>query len=182
MRIAATEGVWPTVPERFCRCTGKTQPNPHFKEPFAPVRRTILWQDNLAFFQDTLRKSPDFVPAQNEIANALYTEGKTKEANTIITSIQLPDKLINRQYGLISKASVLINSGDFTGARALMNQALADPGKHEVEILEKLLKIDRLQLLGKKASIEELYAGSVKTLSRLIELTGDPLFLRNLFH
>jgi tetratricopeptide (TPR) repeat protein len=143
---------------------------------YGTASRTILWQDNLAFFQDTQQKSPDFVPAQNEIANALYVKGENEKANSIITSIQLPKDLINRQYGFISKASVLINNGDYTGARTLINQALADPGKHEVAFLEKLLKIDKLQLMSKNASPQELYQGSVKTLTRLIELTNDPFY------
>ncbi|MDD2310808.1 MAG: hypothetical protein PHH91_14630 [Desulfuromonadaceae bacterium] len=138
--------------------------------------RTILWQDNLAFFQDTLQKSPDFVPAQNEIANALYAKGENKEANSVISSIQLPKDLINRQYGLISKASVMINNEDYSGARNLMNQALTDPGKHEVELLVKVLKIDNLQLMSKQTTPKELYPGSVKALSRLIELTNDPFY------
>jgi hypothetical protein len=143
---------------------------------YGTASRTILWQDNLAFYQDTLRKSPDFVPAKNELANALYAEGKIEQANAIITSMPLPEDLLNRQYGLSSKASVLLNNGDFAGARALMNQALANPGKHEVEILNKLLLIDRLQLMAKKATIKELYPGSVKNLTRLIELTGNPFY------
>jgi len=88
----------------------------------------------------------------------------------------LPEDLLNRQYGLSSKANVLLNNGDFAGARAVMNQALANPGKHEVEILKKLLLIDRLQLMAKKITIKELYPGSVKNLTRLIELTGDPFY------
>ncbi|MDD2271747.1 MAG: hypothetical protein PHP95_01060 [Desulfuromonadaceae bacterium] len=143
---------------------------------YGTASRTILWQDNLALYQDTLRKSPDFVPAQNEIANALYKRGKIEKANLIITSIQLPRELINRQYGFISKASVLINNGDYTGARTLVNQGLVEPGKHEVAFLEKLLKIDKLQIMAKKATPKELYANSVKTLTRLIELTGNPFY------
>jgi len=147
---------------------------------FGTASRTILWQDNLAFYQDTRRKSPDFVPAQNEVANALYAQGKNKQADTIITSIQLPEELINRQYGLISKANVLINNGDFIGARALINQALSDPGKLETIMLKNMLIIDRLELMAKKKTLKELYTGSVKTLTRLIELTGDPFYLYRL--
>lgn len=143
---------------------------------YGTASRTILWQDNLAFFQDTLRKSPDFVPAQNEIANALYAKGDYVEADSVISSIQLPSDLINRQYGLISKASVMMNNGDYSGARTLIKQALTDPGKHEVALLVKALKIDKLQLMSKQATPKELYPGSVKTLSRLIELTGDPFY------
>jgi protein O-mannosyl-transferase len=143
---------------------------------YGTASRTILWQDNLAFFQDTQQKSPDFVPAQNETANALYAKGENEKANSIITSIQLPKGLINSQYGFISKASVLINNGDYTSARTLINRALADPGKHEVAFLENLLKIDKLQLMSQKASPHDLYPDSVKTLTRLIELTNDPFY------
>lgn len=140
------------------------------------AQRNFLWQDNLALYRDTVRKSPDFTPARNQLAIALFAKGKNKEADTIITSIQLPKDLINRQYGLISKATVLLNNGDYTGARILLNQALTDPGKHEVAILELLLNTDKLQLMAKKATPKELYPGSVKTLSRLIELTNDPFY------
>jgi hypothetical protein len=143
---------------------------------FGTASRIILWQDNLALFRDTLRKSPDFIPAQNEIANALYAKGNNIEAAMAITSIQLPADLINRQYGLMSKATVFINKGDFSAARTLMNQALTDPGKLEIEILEKMLKIDKTQLMSNKATPHELYQGSVKTLTRLIELTGNPFY------
>jgi tetratricopeptide (TPR) repeat protein len=143
---------------------------------YGTSKRAILWQDNLAFFQDTLRKSPDFVPAQNEIANALYASGKMKDAGRVINSIKLPDDLINRQYGLISKASVLINNENYSGARILLKQALIDPGKHEVLILEKLLNIDKLELLANKTTSNVNYPDSVKNLSRLIELTSDPFY------
>jgi tetratricopeptide (TPR) repeat protein len=76
----------------------------------------------------------------------------------------------------MSKATVFINKGDFSAARTLMNQALTDPGKLEIEILEKMLKIDKTQLMSNKATPHELYQGSVKTLTRLIELTGNPFY------
>ncbi|KAB0666895.1 hypothetical protein F6V25_05645 [Oryzomonas japonica] len=143
---------------------------------YGTTSRAILWQDNLALYQDTLRKSPDFIVAQNEIANALYARGRNKEADAIVTSLQLPAELNNRQYGFMSKADERIKNGDFIGARAIVNQALTDPGKHEVELLEKVLEIDKFQLMAKKSTALELYPGSVKTLTRLIDLTAAPFY------
>jgi len=143
---------------------------------YGTFTRNILWQDNLALYQDTLRKSPGFIPAQNEIARALYVRGRNQEATAIIKSLQIPENLINKQYGELSKAAALANSNDFAGARMLSNQILRNPGKHEVLILQWLLEMDKLQLMAKKASFKELYIGSVKTLTRLIELTNDPFY------
>lgn len=143
---------------------------------YGTASRTILWQDNLAFYQDTLQKSPDFVPAQNELAKALYARGKEQEATAILNSLQIPTNLVNRQYGELSKAAALANNNDLAGARALLNKILKDPGRHEVLTLQWLLQMDKMQIMAKKSASSELYSGSVKTLTRLIELTGDPFY------
>jgi hypothetical protein len=56
---------------------------------YATASRTILWQDNLALFEDTLKKSPGFVPAQNEIAGALYERGRSQQSIAVRKSMQL---------------------------------------------------------------------------------------------
>lgn len=143
---------------------------------YGTANRAIIWQDNLTLYQDTLKKSPDFIPAQNELANALYAKGKKKEADAIITSIKLHGGLLNRQYGQLSKAGVLMNNGDYAAARLLLNDALTDPGKHEVAILEKILKLHKVQLMAKKATMKDVYAESVTTLTRLVTLTRNPFY------
>ena len=143
---------------------------------YGTVTRNILWQDNLALFQDTLRKSPDFIPAQNEIANALYASGKQKEAAVIYKSFKETDGIINAQYGLKNKAFALMGEGDFTGAHEILKQLRANPGKYEIAILLQVLELDKIQVAVNKATIKDVYAESVATLNRLIELTGDPFY------
>jgi len=138
--------------------------------------RTILWQNNLAFYQDVVKKTPDFVPGQNELAKALASDGRIKEANAIIQSLDIPADLLNRQFGEISKAAALINGDDLPGARLVLNRTLEHPGKHEVLILQWLLEVDKLQLMVKKVPLAALYPASVKNLSRLVVLTGDPFY------
>lgn len=138
--------------------------------------RNIIWQSNLALFQDTLQKSPDFIPAQNQIANALYASGRQKEANVIYKSFNEPNGLINAQYGLKNKAFALMSEGNVTEARVILKQLLANPGKHEVAILSQVLELNKIQVAANKATIKDVYAESVTALTRLIELTGDPFY------
>ena len=143
---------------------------------YGTVSRNILWQDNLALFQDTLLKSPDFIPAQNEIANALHSRGQIKEAAIIYKSFIEPNSLVNAQFGRTNKAFALMNEGNFSDAHDILMQLLANPGKHEVSILLQVLELNKIKVAAKMASINDVYAESVKTLSRLIELTGDPFY------
>lgn len=138
--------------------------------------RNILWQDNLALYQDTLRKSPDFLPARNEIANALYERGREKEAIAIYKSFSSPRGLINAQFGLKNKVLALTLEGRFTESREIMKQLLANPGKYEVSILQQVLELNKMQVAANKTTNKEVYPELVTTLTRLIELTKDPFF------
>jgi len=44
------------------------------------IHRNYLWQDNYRLYLDTVKKSPDFGPAHNELAIALLKKGKREEA------------------------------------------------------------------------------------------------------
>jgi tetratricopeptide (TPR) repeat protein len=144
------------------------------------TQRNILWQDNLALLEDCLRKSPDFVPAQNQKAIVLYSMGKISEANAVIKSMKVPEDLINFQYGLISKSAVLVNEGDLDGAHKILRQALANPGRHEAIIIERLLKLNDREVSVGKADHEKVYPENVQLLSRMYAITGDTFYLYRL--
>jgi len=137
-------------------------------------RRTLLWQDNLALYRDTLRKSPDFAPAQNEIANALYARGDRQKAAVIYKSFVPDDELINAQYGLMNKAFAFTQEKDFTTARKVLKQALANPGKFEIPILKQMLEVNNIEVQQGRAEPLAVYADNVQALNRLLVLTGDP--------
>jgi tetratricopeptide (TPR) repeat protein len=147
---------------------------------YGTASRTLLWQDNLALFRDTLRKSPGFVPAQNEIAVALYARGEKRESAAILGAMQLPANLINYQYGLISKSVALAQNGDLEGAEAMLNRALKDPGKCEVDICRRLLALYDLKAAKGTKDSAQVYPGSVRLLSRLYQLSGNPFYLYRL--
>lgn len=143
---------------------------------YSSFTRNLLWQDNLAFYQDTLLKSPDFYPARNEIAIALKQKGKNKEALEIMQSFNSIKEITNYQYGLMTKAGLMADSGDYTGARKMLTDVLHAPGKLEIAILGKLLEINKIQLLRGKATESELYQDSVIWLTRLYDLSGDTFY------
>jgi tetratricopeptide (TPR) repeat protein len=143
---------------------------------YGTITRTILWQDNLALFQDTLRKSPDFMPAQNEIATALKKKGRLTEALEILKKMEKKDELVNYQYGLINKAGALADNGDYDTARHILRDILKDPGRHESLVLEKLLEVNKIQLFSGKTTSAAVYADTVTCLTRLYEITGNPFY------
>jgi protein O-mannosyl-transferase len=147
---------------------------------YGTVSRTLLWQDNLALFQDTFRKSPGFAPAQNEIATALDARGDKRGAAQVLSSMQISASVINYQYGLMTKAAALGQNGDLDGALALLQQALKDPGKHEVDISRRILTLYQMKVDNGTAKSADIYPESVRILSRLYQVTGDPFYLYRL--
>ncbi|GFO66743.1 hypothetical protein GMLC_03220 [Geomonas limicola] len=143
---------------------------------YGTAERTLLWQDNLALFQDTLKKSPNFTPAQNEVANALYQKGRDAEARAVVSSMQVNASLINYQYGLRTKASALAAAGDFEGAVAVLKEVLKDPGQHEIAVCNQILKLYEMQVDAGRTTRAQVYPDSVRLLSRLYELTRDPFY------
>jgi tetratricopeptide (TPR) repeat protein len=147
---------------------------------YATASRTLLWQDNLAFFQDTLKKSPGFMPAKNEIANALLARGREQEAISVINSIELPEDLTNYQLGLMSKASAFARKGDNSGARDVLRGALKNPGKFEARIIDQLVKVNESEVLAGRATKGTFTRENVELLNRLHQITGDPFVLYRL--
>jgi predicted negative regulator of RcsB-dependent stress response len=140
------------------------------------AQRNLVWQNNLSLFTDTSKKTPDFAPAQNEMAHALYAVGRVEEAGSIIKSMKVSEELRNYQYGQISKAAALANEGDTEGARNILRHLLSNPGRHEVIIIQRLLKLNYADLQGDKAERNKFYDENVHLLTRLYELTGDVFF------
>lgn len=147
---------------------------------YGSTSRAMLWQDNAALFQDTIRKSPDFLPAQNQYAHALYVSGRQDEAAAILNSLKVPDTLINFQFGMVSKAVARIHDRDYAGARKILRETLKQPGKHEVMIIERLLKLNEVEAIQTGLSRGKFYDEDVLLLTRLYEITGDHYVLYRL--
>jgi protein O-mannosyl-transferase len=143
---------------------------------YGTVIRNLLWQDNLALFQDAERQNPGFMPVRNEIATALKHQGKTREALEIYKSFEAQPELKNYQYGMLSKAGGYVDNGEFAKARTVLREVMKTPGKQEVLILEKMLETSKFEISSGKATPTAVYGDTVQCLSRLSQITGDPFF------
>lgn len=143
---------------------------------YGTFTRNLLWQDNLGLYQDTVRKSPGFMPAQNELANALKEHGRTDEALAIYKTFQLRNDVLNSQYAMLNKAGAFADIDDYDQARGILKGVLNNPGRHEASILLKMLEINKIQLLRGKATSAALYDNNVTCLTRLYEITKDPFY------
>jgi tetratricopeptide (TPR) repeat protein len=139
--------------------------------------RNLLWQDNLALFQDTLRKSPEFEPAKGEIARALLARGRTQEAMAIAKTIRSPEDLNTAQLIWVTKASYFAQNEEWSSARIYLEKALANPGDHEKEIRKGFIAFYDYQIMALRGDmVLSLYAEIIPHMQRIYELTADPFY------
>lgn len=104
---------------------------------WATVSRNVVWQDNLSLYEDTVRKSPDFPPARNQLALALIDHGQKEKAFDILAS----NPMAVGDEAALNKAVAKAEKGDYLTARTELLELLRSPGYLESEILERLVKI-----------------------------------------
>lgn len=138
---------------------------------WATVERNIVWQDNLTLYEDTVRKSPDFGPARNQLALALYTYNRTAEATTLLASLPISEG----QSASLNQAALMIGQRRYGDARAILFQSLANPGANEERILEMLVKATSEMAEQSKGRVKKrmLYGEVAGWLERLECLTHN---------
>jgi len=72
------------------------------------AQRNVVWQDNLTLFEDTVKKSPGFAAARNELAIALNSKGRKEEAYTLLLANSVDDF----QPSSLNKAMVYLNQAN----------------------------------------------------------------------
>ncbi len=82
-------------------------------------------------FREILHDYPDYAPAQTNLANALFREGKTKEAEAAFAAASTAAPRERAEYphtwlGAVNLAGIKRNRKDFQGALATLGAAQAD--------------------------------------------------------
>ncbi|MDD2582598.1 MAG: glycosyltransferase family 39 protein [Desulfuromonadaceae bacterium] len=141
---------------------------------WATVNRNIVWQDNLTLYQDTVLKSPNFSPAKNELAIALYAHGRTKEADEIIACISE----VSNQRSSLNQAAIMWKNKEYEGARRILIQRLQSPGDLEINILEMLVKItgEMADKESNYSSKRTLYTQMLDWLELIEKRTHNPFY------
>jgi hypothetical protein len=110
---------------------------------WATTTRNILWQDHLTLYQDTVRKSPEFAPAKNQLALALYAHNRPDEARALLAQNKMPEG----DAASLNRAVAFWEVGDYEAARADLMKRLERPGGGKIQILEMLIRMTTARAL-----------------------------------
>ena len=143
-------------------------------------QRTLVWQDNLTLFADTVEKSPDFAMAHHQLAQALLQRGRKVEALGILRSTEMPVA----QVAFLNRALILIEDGKLAEARQFLLESLPrhETAAYHTVILERLIDVVERQR-NKALSPGQVLRYNDEIISYLEQLwqrTGKPFYLYRL--
>ncbi|KAB0669595.1 hypothetical protein F6V30_12390 [Oryzomonas sagensis] len=145
-----------------------------FCSGFATIKRNVVWQDNVSLFEDTVKKSPNFPAAKNELAIALVGRGKTDEANKILLANSGDDT----QPSSINKIKVAVNNGRYEEAYRMMGERKARGGKEDKDSLDLMYLINEQRFIASKSESQsrKIRMEMLTILGNLHSLSGDPVY------
>ena len=145
---------------------------------YATTGRNLVWQDNVTLFQDTVRKSPDFPPARNELGMALREKGRSEDGDSVFIANSIGAGIRNREYVDLNKAAVMIGKGDQKGAKQLLLASLNPDSNVYSSILAKLVTTDQCLLDASVSGREktQLRGEIIGLLEKLHGISGDPFY------
>lgn len=142
--------------------------------------RNMIWQSNLSLYEDSVKKSPDFVPARNELALALQEAGHVEQAQQIILSNSLPN---DNKFSVITnlgKATVLINTGKYREAKKLLSTTpYASSSPLHTRYVEEIIRANENLIADKHTSLAEKKSLNDEIITLLLGLqkaTADPFY------
>lgn len=146
---------------------------------YATVDRNIIWQSNLTLYEDTVNKSPDFVPIKNELALALQRHGRNEEAKKIFLANNLP---VTEKYHIIAdinRANAMAANGDAEEAKIFLSSKPCDEANSFYKkYLETILGLNNkiLQETDDPKKIKVLKNEAMDILKKLQVYTNDPYY------
>ncbi|PLY03567.1 MAG: hypothetical protein C0623_00695 [Desulfuromonas sp.] len=141
--------------------------------------RNYIWQDNLLLFEDTVRKSPAFIPAKNQLADALIKKGRIEEAQILIAEVY--QKSENKDYssGYINQARSLAHDGKLESARAILVERRDSGETVDPNLYQELVMINfkRLEATKEATARRAIYQENLQLLSSYHAMRPGPFNL-----
>lgn len=142
------------------------------------AQRTLLWQDQRAFFQDAIAKSPGFGSLYNELGNLLLKEGELQQAEAAFVAA---DRLNRRDsMRLTIKANLLAvqyAKGNYPEVREQFFRLFKEKKDAPADFLELLYRADNRMLPLFAGKERMLLAGDLlETLELLDRKRPDPFW------
>lgn len=143
-----------------------------FPMTLATARRNLVWQDQVALYADSLRKSPNFAAMNNELAIALMNNGQFDQAEKLL--IEGKKKATASPLLYVNHARLLVEKGDLVGARKELMAICQEPANANLEALKMLARIDEQRLRG-KGTVEEVGPELVTLYEAIESRSGKPV-------
>lgn len=144
------------------------------------VRRNILWQDKIAFFQDTTSQSPSFATVRNELAVALFRRGENQKAiSQLKTGIALDKKqpAPRNQILYANLAMYQLQKNRLKTAEDTLAPVLAKGKKQaSYEVLATHAEIVEKKLRQTTPDKEKLQKDLLSTYQLLAQKQGNPFY------
>lgn len=148
---------------------------------FFTEQRIIVWQDNLALYQDTYSKSPNFLLLRNELALALFKKGRNAEAKLQLETAKKLDPQKSNVLIYVNQAMYKMQQGKLLEARSILLETFTEKKSANPEVLKLLAKIDETRIFNlKNPTLQErrvLYREIMDTNDHLYRKTGNPASL-----
>lgn len=132
------------------------------------LHRAWIWQDNQRLYADTVAKSPGFLAAKAELANALLHKGQKNEAAAILQEMQTGNGASTYLVDDLNLALILLEQGEVEKARSILLPHLDPKSKKYYDLLQALLRVNDRRI-GRAETPEERLAIQQESLAWLRE-------------
>lgn len=139
-------------------------------------QRNLVWQDNLLLFEDTVKKSPEFVPAQSHLADALIKRGRLEEAKSLIAKVYTETQEYDYRFGIVNQVRAMAHEGDLEEARNLLQSVIVKTQRVNPVFLQELIAInlERLSKVDSPSLKKPIYRENLELLLKYQEMHPDP--------
>lgn len=141
---------------------------------YVTADRSLVWQNNIALYQDTVRKSPEFKKLRNELAIALRGEGRVDEADKLLEIAKRENPKHTFLY--INQADLRLAQNKPSEARRIILASMENKKTANPEALKMLARIDEQRLFAEtsRTAAINIALEIIDTLDHLYSKTHDP--------
>lgn len=111
------------------------------------IQRAKIWGDPIALAEDTVAKSPNFLPARKDLANYYIATGEKEKGKQLLVEVMSSARTVGYITADVSMANSLISEGRLNEAHDILLESLKHPGKQYVKVAEHILSLNQKRIL-----------------------------------
>jgi len=140
------------------------------------ISRAQLWSDPVALTEDTVEKSPSFLPARKDLANYYIAQGKKEKGHQLLEGVIQAAGSVHYVSANIPMAHSLISEGELDEEHRNLSSTLENPGKRFVKVVNALLTLNykRLDKTQDEQAKNRIHRENVDLFEKLKQRNADP--------